>query len=183
MNFRTDREGPRFDIRSGAYEFDVDDEDFYNLIEELLDEATWKDQNIIEQHYNKHVLHPDEKFDPNDPKFNSNMTIQDYKFSAERLSREPAGKHDDKQSNVIGFELLPVKYREHNSPRYVKIRRYVTPKYFPEEARGDGNRYREAVIYVDQEGDNNIISYMIIKQSRFNQYVNNLFSKELPENT
>lgn len=187
MIFRSDKEGPRINLYTGMYEFDTsdleDEEDFYNLLEELLDEVTWNDTERLRFHYNKHVLHEDEEFDPNDPKFSSNMKLDDYKSEAEKLTNEIASTHDDKTAPVIGFKLKPIKYDDTvKSPRYVKIRRFVNNKFFPKKARGDGNRYREAVIYVDNNGDTNIISYMIIKDSRFYQYVNTLFDEELPKN-
>lgn len=160
----------------------LDDGELHALIEEILDESTWNNSHSLENHFDRHVLKQGEKFDSNDPKFNSNMTIDDYKSEAESLTRAPAGKHDDKTASVIGFKLKPIRYQDvGRSERYVKIKRFVTPKYFPQEAK-DGTRYREAVIYVDNDGDDDIISYMIIKPSRFFQYVNYLFDEELPEN-
>ena len=158
------------------------------LLEELfsslfiIDESTWNNGNQIEKHYHKHVLRDGEKFNPDDPKFSSNMTIEDYKKEAERLSEAKAGMRDDKTSPIIGFELKPRNENDvHKSPRLVKIKKFVNPKYFPKEARGDGNRYREAVLYVDNNDDEDIITYMIIKDNRFKQYVKYLFKDELPE--
>ena len=166
---------------------DVEDEallEFSRLEESFLLESTWRDKGSLEFHYKEHVLKDGELFNPNVPKFSSNMTLEDYKREAEALSEEKAGKHDDKTSTVIGFQLKPRKESDKKkSPRFVKIRRFVNPEFFPKEARGDGNRYREAVLYVDQPTDDNIISYMIIKNNRFFDFVMNMFAEELPENT
>ena len=180
MIFRTDKNAPGVDLTTGLYEFD--DDEMYDLVEELIEESTWNNTQQLKAHYNKHVLKSGESFDSIDPKFSSNMSLEEYKKCAEKLTREPAGLHDDKNSEVIGFRVAPVSYDDSMSPRYIKIRKFVTNKYFPKEARRDGHRYREAVLYVDTPKDDNIISYMILKPSRFYKYVTKLFGEELPEN-
>lgn len=154
-----------------------------DLFESLIDESTWNDTNSLEGHFDKHVLKEDEVFDETDPKFDSSMKIDDYKREAEKLSISKAGKHDDKKSDVIGFELRPRKASDAgSSPRYVKIKRNANPKYLPAEALESDTKYKEAVIYVDQPHDDNIISYMLIRLPKFFNFVYNMFADELPEN-
>lgn len=184
MIFRTGKDELGIDLLTEYFELDANGNLDDGILEDLLDESTWNNTANLEKHYRNHVLKDGEEFNSSDPKFSSDMTLDDYRREAEQLTIEPAGTHDDKTSKVIGFKLKPVRYDDTvRSPRYVKIKRYVEPEYFTDAARGDGNRYREAVIYVDNNGDNEIISYMIIKPSRFMQYVKYFFDKELPENS
>ena len=169
--------------------------------EELLFEATWRNQANLQRHFEKQVMKEGEKFNPDDPKFASNMTLDDYKAEAEKLSIAEADKsvyqtytHDlegnefttprrspNLASNVIGWELLPQPGREGRMPRKIKVSKYINPKFFPPEAKGTG-RYRAAVFYVDEPAEDNIISFFIIRDDKFKNLFKYQWKDELPEN-
>lgn len=171
------------------------------LQEECLIEATWRNPLNLNRHYEKQVLKEGEKFNPDDPKFASNMTLEDYKEEAEKLSNakadksvyqtymyKPEGSEEEIQrrsinlvSDVIGWVVEPQEGRVGRLPRRIKVSKFINPKFFPEEAKGTG-RYRAAVFYVDEPGEDNIISYFIIKDSRFKNLFNHQWLSELPEN-
>lgn len=64
------------------------------ITEEFLLKATFKNPINLQKHYDKHVLKPNEKFDPNDPKF-PYMSLKEYAKRAEDFSNEPAGDSED----------------------------------------------------------------------------------------
>ena len=169
--------------------------------EELLLEATWRNQANLQRHFEKQVLKDGEKFNPDDPKFAPNMTIDDYRQEAEKLSTAKADKSVYKiyeqdiegnkydvpkrspnlASNIIGWELLPQPGREGRMPRKIKVSKYINPKFFPPEAKGTG-RYRAAVFYVDEPSEDNIISFFIIRDDKFKNLFKYQWKDELPEN-
>ena len=169
--------------------------------EELLTEATWKNAWSLEDHFKMHVLKEGEVFDPQNPKFAFNMTLEDYKNEAEKLSEAKADKSvyavykqdlkgnkyknplrsPNTVSNIIGWELEPQEKRAGRSPRKIKVSKTIPVKFFPEDAKGKG-KFRAAVIYVDEPSDDNIITYYIIREEKFINLFRHQWSNELPEN-
>jgi len=139
------------------------------LREELaLDEAYFSGNNL-ERHYDKHVLKPDEEFDPGDPKF-PYMTLEEYKKRAEDLSKAAAGSYRKNKGNyknkVFGWAI---KNDRSSDLRYIKIRQNspLVPG------------YPELVIYSE---DGTIISFMLLRGlGRIYRYKSD-FVSELPEN-
>ena len=169
--------------------------------EQLLFEATWRNQANLQRHFEKQVLKDGETFNPDDPKFASSMTLDDYKEEAEKLSTAKADSsvykvytHDldgkefseprrspNLASDVIGWELLPQPGREGRMPRKIKVAKYINPKFFPPEAKSTG-RYRAAVFYVDEPSEDSIISFFFIRDDKFKNLFKYQWKDELPEN-
>lgn len=142
---------------------------------------TWTSKTQLRKHYLAHVLRENEEFNGIDPKFTSNMTIEEYRDRAENLANVEAVRSDSIKGLVIGWQLQPREGDKTRTVRCIKMMRGVTKAYRAEGLKG--KPYKEAVIYVQdtKTGDCSIISYFILKPTYFfklkQQYVG-----ELPEN-
>lgn len=134
------------------------------LSEEFLLEVTFENRFNLERHYADHVLRPNERFNPENPKF-SYMSIEEYARRAEELSNADAGKSDSRE-NIVGF------ITERNGiERIIKYKKYSSRRGFGEE-----------VIYVDdEEKGHEIITYMMTRPGKLYRERKN-FKRELPEN-
>ena len=146
----------------------------FQLIEEFLDEATFKNPNHLAKHYDEHVLKPDEEFDPNDPKF-PYMTEKEYADRAEQLTLKKADKIADENelrtanSGVVGWLADDERWR---NPREIKI-----------DMNSDLHPgFIEIVGYVDSaEAGNNIMTYMLARRGKkYREFSRKI--DELPEN-
>ena len=115
------------------------------------------------EHYqgsHAHVLLPDEEFDPNDPKYPSDVTLEQYVSEAEKLSDEQALPITQMKvdGNVYGF-VIERKGKD-RTPRCVKIR---TKSVFDSD-------YMDVIVYKDNNSDNKIFSFYMCKPSRLHRY-------------
>ena len=164
------------------------------LYEEFLLEATWTNKRQFERHYNDHVLQDEEEFSPDNPKF-AHIDELEYKDMAEKFSELPADKavyrtiynNDgsiDKRlmntrSDVIGFILSPDTNKFQRITRKAKI--VKTPKeYLPSGVSGE--EYRTLVVYVDDGGEEEIISCYLLRPKKMFGIFKYQFQDELPEN-
>jgi len=145
-----------------------------------IDEAIFKSEHNLEKHSTgdrSHILKPGEEFNPEDPKFDSSMTPEEYAKQAQILSELPVGTHADNSNhhnlhdNVFGWVIKNDKTG--NEGRNIKIK-------IPTEATSyNPNMYPEIVMY---SNDDNIISYFLLQGKwRIKKYDRD-FYKELPEN-
>lgn len=119
---------------------------------ELLDEARIKDPRKILQHYQSHVLAPDEQFNPNNPKF-PNMSVEEYLDAGEVLSLEhadPMGSNSD----IVGWVIY-----DHNDYRNMKFRK--NSLFMP--------GYSDVCIYKTDFSDIEN-TFMLCKPSRIHKY-------------
>lgn len=164
------------------------------LYEEFLLEATWTNKRQFERHYNDHVLQDGEEFSPDNPKF-ANIDELEYKDMAEKFSELPADRaayktlyNDDgsvnkrlmnTRSDVIGFVLTPDVNKFQRITRKAKI--IKTPKeYLPDGVSGE--EYRTLVVYVDDGGEEEIISCYLLRPKKMFGIFKYQFEDELPEN-
>lgn len=164
------------------------------LYEEFLLEATWTNKRQFERHYNDHVLQDGEEFSPDNPKF-AQISELEYKDMAEKFSELPADKaayrtiyNNDgsinkrlmnTRSNVIGFILTPDVNKFQRITRKAKI--VKTPKeYLPDGVSGE--EYRTLVVYVDDGGEEEIISCYLLRPKKMFGIFKYQFQSELPEN-
>lgn len=164
------------------------------IIENYLTEASWRNKNQFENHYKDHVLSDGEEFDPSNPKF-VNMPQSEYVDMAETISNFPANRavyktiyNDDgtvqrrimnDRSNVIGFILKPDSNKYKRVKRKAKI--VVTPdRYLPNGV--SGKDFRTLVIYVDDLGEDEIVSCYLLRPNKLRGLINYQFESELPEN-
>ena len=164
------------------------------LYEEFLLEATWTNKRQFERHYNDHVLQDDEEFSPDNPKF-AHIDELEYKNMAKKFSELPADKatyrvfyNEDgsvknrlmnTRSNVIGFILTPDVNKFQRITRKAKI--VKTPKeYLPDGVSGE--EYRTLVVYVDDGGEEEIISCYLLRPKKMFGIFKYQFQDELPEN-
>lgn len=148
-------------------------EDYYVEI----DEALFKEPNLTKHATGARakILAPGEEFNPNDPKFESCMTIDEYKKRAEELSNEPAGTHADNsdpnhlRDNIFGWAISNY---QSPKPRNIKI------KLPTEETDYNPRKLPECVIYSQ---DDEVITYMLLQGKwKLNRY-NRDFDSELNE--
>ena len=164
------------------------------LLEEYILEATWTNVRQFQRHYDDHVLDEDEDFNPDNPKF-VHMEEQDYKDMAEKFSELPADKATyrvfynndgtvsnrlmNTRSNVIGFILKPDVGKYQRVTRKAKI--IKTPiEYLPNGVSGE--EYRTLVVYVDEGGEDEIISCYLLRPKKMFGIFKYQFEDELPEN-
>lgn len=164
------------------------------LYEEFLIEATWTNKRQFERHYNDHVLQDGEEFSPDNPKF-AQISELEYKDMAEKFSELPADKavyrtiyNNDgsinkrlmnTRSNVIGFILTPDVNKFQRITRKAKI--VKTPKeYLPDGVSGE--EYRTLVVFVDDGGEEEIISCYLLRPKKMFGIFKYQFHSELPEN-
>lgn len=161
-----------------------EDAKFYK---EILGEALWRNAQKLREHFYKHVLMTDETFNPFDPKF-AHMTLKEYTERAEGLSEKSAGKSNS-DDTVVGWEIDmtkgPQTVSAHfiNKPenrRFVKINRSPDSSILPKESLKIGNFY-ECVIYTNEPGKDNIVTYMLLKPSNYRKMCREILD-ELPEN-
>lgn len=138
------------------------------LYEAELLEASFTNKVNLDNHYDKHVLKPDEDFNPDDPKFPF-MSKEEYNRRAEILSTAVAGDSNDRVSEVIGWV---VDDPEWPSTREIKIKR--NSEFNPD--------YIEVVAYIgDEKYKGSVTTYFMAKRSNLvNQ--KRRFVAELPEN-
>jgi len=113
----------------------------------LLETPDFDNITHLKRHYNQHVLKPNEKFNPKDPKFPSTMTLDEYRSEARFLADEPAQPIQDMSANVVGWVIY---HHGDRTNRVIKIRQ--DSKFVP--------GYYDVVIYVDNEKDNQIFTFM-----------------------
>ena len=120
----------------------------------LTETPHFNPRSHLKRHYKDHVLKPGEKFNKNNPKFPSNMTIEDYERAAEELADEPATAmwDVDNAEGVVGWVLH---HGNDRTNRIVKIRKHS--KFVP--------GFYDVVLYVDNKDDNQIFSFMCGKPS------------------
>lgn len=164
------------------------------LLEKYILEATWTNVRQFQRHYYDHVLDTDEEFNPDNPKF-VHMEEQDYKDMAEKFSELPADKATyrafynndgtvsnrlmNTRSNVIGFILKPDVGKYQRVIRKAKI--IKTPiEYLPNGVNGE--EYRTLVVYVDEGGEDEIISCYLLRPKKMFGIFKYQFEDELPEN-
>lgn len=116
-------------------------------------------QYHLKKHFNSHVLKKGEKFDKNDPKFPSDMTIQQYAKEAEELADEPAAAmwDVDNSDGVVGWVLH---HGNDRTNRIIKIRKHS--KFVP--------GFYDVVLYVDNKDDNQIFSFMLGRPSNMSNW-------------
>ena len=164
------------------------------LLEDFLLEASWTNTRQFKRHYTDHVLGEDEKFSPDNPKF-KHVYETEYRKMAEDFSELPADKATYKvffnedgsiknrlmntRSNVIGFILKPDEGKFQRITRKAKI--VKTPQeYLPEGVSGE--EYRTLVVYVDDGGEEEIISCYLLRPRKMFGIFKYQFEDELPEN-
>lgn len=164
------------------------------LYEELLLEVAWSNARQFKRHYDDHVLKEDETFSPDNPKF-APMDESEYKRMAEEISELPVEKAVYKtiynsdgtvsrrimntRSKAIGFILKPDEGKFKRIVRKAKI--IKTPKVFlPDGVNGD--EYRTLVVYVDDGGEEEIISCYLLRPRKMFGLFNYQYGGELPEN-
>lgn len=164
------------------------------LLEEYILEATWTNVRQFQRHYNDHVLDEDEDFNPDNPKF-VHMEEQDYKDMAEKFSELTADKSTyrvfynndgtvsnrlmNTRSNVIGFILKPDVGKYQRVMRKAKIIKTPT-EYLPNGISGE--EYRTLIVYVDEGGEDEIISCYLLRPKKMFGIFKYQFEDELPEN-
>ena len=164
------------------------------LLEDFLLEASWTNTRQFKRHYTDHVLGEDEKFSPDNPKF-KHIDETEYRKMAEDFSELPADKatyrvfyNEDgsvknrlmnTRSNVIGFILKPDEGKFQRITRKAKI--VKTPQeYLPDGVSGE--EYRTLVVYVDDGGEEEIISCYLLRPKKMFGIFKYQFEDELPEN-
>lgn len=163
------------------------------LLEDFLLEASWTNTRQFKRHYTDHVLGEDEKFSPDNPKF-KHIDETEYRKMAEDFSELPADKatyrvfyNEDgsvknrlmnTRSNVIGFILKPDEGKFQRITRKAKI--VKTPQeYLPDGVNGE--EYRTLVVYVDDGGEEEIISCYLLRPKKMFGIFKYQFEDELPE--
>lgn len=143
--------------------------------------VTWTSKSLLWNHYNDHVLKNGEEPTSLNPKFNSNMTIDDYKLRAEKIANSEAEGSGCVKCKILGWRLQPRPEDNTRTIRCIKIKRGVKRLFRPEYAKN--KPYKEAVIYVcdPDTNDYSIISYFILKPTYFFKLKEQMYS-ELPEN-
>lgn len=161
------------------------------LFENFLLEASWTNTNRFKTHYDSHVLKEGETFNPSDPKF-VHMTEAEYRGMAEQISEMPTdsaiyktiydkdGNIDRRimntRSNAVGFRLKPDVGKFSRVPRKAKI--VITPqKYLPDGV--SGNDFRTIVVYVDEYGENEIVSCFLLRPRKMFGIFNNQYDGEM----
>ena len=164
------------------------------LYEEFLLEVAWSNAMQFKRHYDSHVLKEDEAFSPDNPKF-APMSESEYKKMAETFSELPADNATYKvfynedgsvknrlmntRSNVLGFILKPDEGKFQRITRKAKI--VKTPQeYLPDGVSGE--EYRTLVVYVDDGGEEEIISCYLLRPRKMFGIFKYQFEDELPEN-
>ena len=164
------------------------------LLEDFLLEASWTNTRQFKRHYNDHVLDEDEEFSPDNPKF-KHIDETEYRKMAEDFSELPADKatyrvfyNEDgsvknrlmnTRSNVIGFILKPDEGKFQRITRKAKI--IKTPQeYLPDGVSGE--EFRTLVVYVDDGGEEEIISCYLLRPKKMFGIFKYQFEDELPEN-
>lgn len=154
----------------------------------LTETPHFQGKDHLLRHYDLHVLKPGEQFNPEDPKFPSTMTLEDYVKAAEELADEPAVQmfdFEDGRGNtkdcVVGWVLYhknknaPKGKRDTASNRIIKIR--TRSKFVP--------GFFDVVTYVDNVKDNQIFSFMCGKPRNLRnweeEYQYDLYSQGGPD--
>ena len=165
------------------------------LLEEFISESTWYNTKQLHRHYIDHVLGEDEEFSPDNPKF-VHMTEEEYRNMAEKFSELPADKATyrvfynpdgtiknrvmNTRSEVIGFVLKPDVGKFQRIERKAKV--IKTPQeYLPHGV--SGNDFRTLVVYVDEGGEDEIISCYLLRPKKMFGIFKHQFEDELPENS
>lgn len=130
------------------------------FVENLLDEARFKNPSQLDSHYEEHVRKDGEEFDHGDPKFNADISKEEYAKKAEELSLV-----DAKTAETFD-ELSAAAYRANPKELSIKVDSpsYRSPRVI--KYRFGPGRYMEKVIYAEDDSDGEIISYMLARKGR-----------------
>ena len=156
---------------------EIDKNEYASLL--TLDEATFKREETLKDHYDRHVLKPNEQFDASNPKFPP-MSLKEYEDAAEALSLEKAqiitNEHELKNARgIIGWVATLPGWR---NPRYIKIQ--------TSSSRSPG--FVEVVAYVDGDSSTGtqVMTYMLGKMGKkyklFKDKIGELPAEEIANN-